>query len=50
VLTLAAPAVQHIAKEYKVDISEIKGTGKGAHITKDNLMNYIAKKTQSATE
>ncbi|CAG8794966.1 12270_t:CDS:2, partial [Gigaspora rosea] len=48
VLTLATPAVRRIAKEYKVDISEIKGTGKGARVTKDDVMNYIAKKTQSA--
>ncbi|CAG8842878.1 21939_t:CDS:1, partial [Gigaspora margarita] len=47
VLTLATSAVQHITKEYKVDISEIKGTRKGARITKDDVMNYIGKKTQS---
>ncbi|CAG8795229.1 5031_t:CDS:2, partial [Cetraspora pellucida] len=47
VLSLATPAVRRIAKEYKVDISEIKGTGKGARVTKDDVMNHVAKKTQS---
>ncbi|CAG8852971.1 4125_t:CDS:1, partial [Gigaspora margarita] len=46
VLILAIPAVWHTTKKYKVDISEIKGTGKRARITKDDVMNYITKKTQ----
>ncbi|CAG8814729.1 20720_t:CDS:2, partial [Dentiscutata erythropus] len=50
VLSLATPAVRRIAREYKVDISEIKGTGKGARVTKDDVMNYVAKKTQSAAK
>lgn len=37
----ATPAVRRIAKEYNVNINEVKGTGKGGRISKDDMLNYL---------
>lgn len=38
---LATPAVRRIAKEYNIDINELKGTGKGDRVSKDDILNFI---------
>ncbi|KAF1816936.1 hypothetical protein P152DRAFT_504395 [Eremomyces bilateralis CBS 781.70] len=40
--TLATPAVRHLSKEFKVDISEIEGSGREGRVTKDDIQKFIA--------
>lgn len=46
-LILATPAVRRVARENKVDLSLVKGTGKGDRITKEDVLNYVASGGQS---
>ncbi len=40
-LTNITPLAENIAKENKVDLSQIAGTGAGGRITKDDILNFI---------
>ena len=37
-----SPAVKQIAKEYGVELSQIKGSGSGGRITKKDVLDYVA--------
>ena len=37
----ATPAVRRIAKEHKVDLREVDGTGKGGRITKEDILVHV---------
>ncbi|KAF9922612.1 hypothetical protein FBU30_007260 [Linnemannia zychae] len=47
ILTFATPAVRRIAKENNVDIAQIKGSGKGGRVMKEDVMAYLANGRQS---
>ncbi|OBT41671.1 hypothetical protein VE00_07624 [Pseudogymnoascus sp. WSF 3629] len=38
--TLATPAVRHLTKELKVDISDINGSGRDGRVTKDDVYQF----------
>lgn len=40
---LAAPAVRRLARELKVDISRVTGTGRGGRVTAEDVKNFAAK-------
>ncbi|CAG8459159.1 6977_t:CDS:2 [Ambispora leptoticha] len=42
-ITLATPAVRRLAREFAIDISKIQGTGKAGRVSKDDVLNYVAK-------
>lgn len=42
--SLSTPAVRNLAKQYGVDIHEIKGTGKDGRVTKEDVLSYAATK------
>jgi 2-oxoisovalerate dehydrogenase E2 component (dihydrolipoyl transacylase) len=39
--TLATPAVRHLSKELKVDITDIQGTGRDGRVLKEDIYNYV---------
>ncbi|RKP09418.1 2-oxoacid dehydrogenases acyltransferase-domain-containing protein [Thamnocephalis sphaerospora] len=39
---LAAPAVRRIAREEKVDLRQVAGTGKGGRVLKEDVLRYLA--------
>lgn len=43
--SLASPATRKLAKELEVDINTLAGTGKGGHVTKNDLARLKASKT-----
>ncbi|KAF9152080.1 hypothetical protein BG015_005829 [Linnemannia schmuckeri] len=47
ILTFATPAVRRVAKENNVDIANIKGSGKGGRVMKEDVMSYLANGRQS---
>lgn len=47
ILTFATPAVRRVAKENDVDIANIKGSGKGGRVMKEDVMSYLANGRQS---
>ncbi|KAF9099027.1 hypothetical protein BGX29_007312 [Mortierella sp. GBA35] len=47
ILTFATPAVRRVAKENDVDIANIKGSGKGGRVMKEDVMAYLANGRQS---
>ncbi len=42
-----SPAVQHLAKQHGVDLSQVKGTGTGGRITKKDVEDFIARRQSS---
>jgi len=56
--TLATPAVRALAREHKIDIKQISGTGKDGRVMKGDILNFIdqskgtrtAEKAQTATQ
>lgn len=44
-----SPLVRRLARENNVDLAKIKGTGLEGRITKDDLLEYLAKSPQSET-
>jgi 2-oxoisovalerate dehydrogenase E2 component (dihydrolipoyl transacylase) len=47
--TLATPAVRHIAKDMKVDITHIEGTGKEGRVTKEDIQSFITDRDSSTS-
>jgi 2-oxoisovalerate dehydrogenase E2 component (dihydrolipoyl transacylase) len=43
--TLATPAVRHLSKELKIDISDVNGTGKDGRVTKEDLQKFDASRS-----
>ena len=44
----ATPAVRRVAKENKVDLRQVKGTGKDGRVTKEDVLNFVEGKTGAA--
>jgi len=44
---LASPAVRAMAREFKLDLTLIRGTGKEGRITKEDVINYMEGKSKS---
>ncbi len=42
----ASPAVRRYAREFDIDISQIKGTGRKGRVTKDDLIGYVKGRMQ----
>ncbi|MFQ5863415.1 MAG: dihydrolipoamide acetyltransferase family protein [Candidatus Brocadiales bacterium] len=47
---LATPAVRKLAKELKVDISRVKGTGRGGRVTSEDVKGFAAKRPPAVKE
>ncbi len=43
-----SPSVRRIAAEHEVDVSQVKGTGKGGRITKENVIAAVGKTSSLA--
>lgn len=48
--TLATPSVRALAKELKIDIALIKGTGADGRVLKEDVHNFVKKPKTAATE
>lgn len=48
--TLSTPAVRHLTKELKVNISDIVGTGRDGRVTKEDVHRFASQKTQQQPE
>ncbi|TFA98506.1 Lipoamide acyltransferase [Trichoderma ghanense] len=46
---LATPAVRHLSKELKVDITDIDGTGKDGRVTKEDIYRFVQRRDASAS-
>ncbi|MCF6155585.1 MAG: 2-oxo acid dehydrogenase subunit E2 [Candidatus Brocadia sp.] len=44
-----SPLVRRLAKEYNVNLDEVKGTGEGGRVTKKDIMDYVASKAGIVT-
>lgn len=44
--TLSTPAVRHLSKELKVDISEVEGTGRDGRVTKEDIHKFVKQRDQ----
>ncbi|MBE7447056.1 MAG: 2-oxo acid dehydrogenase subunit E2 [Planctomycetia bacterium] len=40
-----SPLVRRLAKEYGVNLDEVKGAGEGGRVTKNDIMNYVASRS-----
>ncbi len=43
-----SPIVRRLAQEYGVDLSQVKGTGIGGRVTKEDILRYVAEREQAA--
>ena len=39
-----SPLVRRLAKEYNINLEEVKGTGEGGRVTKKDIMDYVTSK------
>ena len=39
-----SPLVRRLAKEYNINLEDVKGTGEGGRVTKKDIMDYVASK------
>ncbi|CAK7265375.1 hypothetical protein SEPCBS57363_001550 [Sporothrix epigloea] len=46
--SLATPAVRHLCKELKIDISQVHGSGKDGRVTKEDLYRYVEESRNGA--
>ena len=46
---LATPSVRKLAREKKVSLLEIKGTGKNGRITREDVLDYASKEKQAVS-
>lgn len=44
-----SPSVRRVAAEHEVNVTQVKGTGKGGRVTKENIMAEIEKVTTKST-
>lgn len=44
VIIAAGPAVRKIAREFGIDLSKVKGSGRKSRITKEDVQNYVKQK------
>lgn len=47
---IATPAVRHLSKEFKVDITQIQGTGKDGRVLKEDVYKFAQQRDSPATE
>ncbi|KAI1064960.1 hypothetical protein LB507_000298 [Fusarium sp. FIESC RH6] len=47
--SIATPAVRHLSKELKVDISEVEGTGRDGRVLKEDIYRFIKEKDAKAS-
>ncbi|KFY27746.1 hypothetical protein V493_03336 [Pseudogymnoascus sp. VKM F-4281 (FW-2241)] len=47
--TLATPAVRHLTKELKVDISDVNGSGRDGRVTKDDVHQFVKARDAAPT-
>src|SRR5436309_3297667 len=40
----STPAVRRLAEEYNVDIGQVKGTGNGGRVTREDLLQFVAQR------
>ena len=45
----ASPVVRRVAREFDIDLKNIKGTGRKGRITKEDLQNYVKAKVASGS-
>ncbi|KAL2159185.1 hypothetical protein VTH06DRAFT_2617 [Thermothelomyces fergusii] len=48
--TLATPAVRHLSKELKVDISEVEGTGKDGRVLKEDIYKFVERRNAASAQ
>lgn len=41
---LATPSIRHLAKQYDIDIDDIKGSGKDGRVLKEDVLNFASSK------
>lgn len=46
--SLATPAVRHLCRELKIDISQVHGSGKDGRVTKEDLYRYVEESRNGA--
>jgi 2-oxoglutarate dehydrogenase E2 component (dihydrolipoamide succinyltransferase) len=44
----SSPTVRRVAAEHDVDLNQVKGTGKGGRITKENILNEVSRGSGSS--
>jgi 2-oxoisovalerate dehydrogenase E2 component (dihydrolipoyl transacylase) len=47
--SLATPPVRYLARQQDVDLADVQGTGPGGVITRDDVTNYVANRTNVVT-
>lgn len=49
-LRRSSPVVRRLAREYNVDLAQVKGTGLAGRVTKEDLLNYLAQRENQVPE
>jgi 2-oxoisovalerate dehydrogenase E2 component (dihydrolipoyl transacylase) len=44
----SSPLVRRLAEEHHVDLAQVRGSGLGGRVTKDDILNYLAERDQGA--
>ena len=44
-----SPLARRLAQEHQIDLSEMRGTGEGGRIRKEDILSYVAQRGQEAT-
>ena len=45
----SSPLVRRLAEEHHVDLGQVRGSGLGGRVTKDDILNYLAEREPGAT-